>query len=253
MNTYEIYLITNKINNKKYIGQVKETKGYLRRFEEHCKESLNPSSFCSLHCAISKYGRDNFKIELIENNIPNDLIDERERFYIEKFNSYYKNRQGYNMTLGGRGCDGYEHTKETRDKISNSSKRNWIKLKEDEIRYKQLCEKHSLRTKGIPKSIEHRKKLSQIASTKVGNKNAFYGKHHNEKTKKIISENNSKKVGAFDINTNELLFTFKSLKEATNFVIREGKTMNKNASARISKICRGVDKSAYGYVWRFID
>ena len=97
------------------------------------------------------------------------------------------------------------------------------------------------------------KKLSQIASTKVGNKNAFYGKHHSETTKKIISDSNSKKVGAFDIDTNELLFTFKSIKEATNFVIREGKTTNKSASARISKICRGVDKSAYGYVWKFID
>lgn len=46
MNTYEVYLITNKINNKKYVGQTISSRGYLNRFDEHIQESI--STFDSL-------------------------------------------------------------------------------------------------------------------------------------------------------------------------------------------------------------
>lgn len=49
---------------------------------------------------MNKYGVDNFIIEIIEDNIPNDILGEKEKFYIKKFNSFYN---GYNLTFGGDG------------------------------------------------------------------------------------------------------------------------------------------------------
>ena len=50
-----------------------------------------------LYNAIAKYGKENFYIELLEETTP-DKLDEREIFYIEKFDSY---KNGYNSTNGG--------------------------------------------------------------------------------------------------------------------------------------------------------
>ena len=37
---YELYLITNLINNKKYVGQTNVEKGYKQRFKNHWSEAL---------------------------------------------------------------------------------------------------------------------------------------------------------------------------------------------------------------------
>ena len=50
--------------------------------------------------AIQKHGWDNFSHEIIEDNIEEKIIGEKEREYIQKYNSYY---DGYNSTLGGEG------------------------------------------------------------------------------------------------------------------------------------------------------
>ena len=51
-----IYLITNLINNKKYVG--KTVQALQQRFNMHCVEGSNKN--CFLHNAIKKYGTDNF-------------------------------------------------------------------------------------------------------------------------------------------------------------------------------------------------
>lgn len=66
-----------------------------------------------------KYGKENFTIELIEDNIPEDQIDSKESYYINKFNTF---NEGYNMTLGGQGTHGYHHTEITKKKISQGIK-----------------------------------------------------------------------------------------------------------------------------------
>lgn len=47
-------------------------------------------------------------------------------------------------------------------------------------------------TRGVQKSKKERERLRETAQNRVGNKNGFYGKHHNENTKIIIRE---KKTG----------------------------------------------------------
>ena len=49
--------------------------------------------------ALKKYGEDNFELTILENDIPNDKLDEREIYYIKKYNTF---NNGYNCTLGGK-------------------------------------------------------------------------------------------------------------------------------------------------------
>ena len=61
----QIYLITNKINNHKYVGLT--TSSITKRWREHINEALNGNASHSLlHKAILKYGADNFDLEILE-------------------------------------------------------------------------------------------------------------------------------------------------------------------------------------------
>ena len=92
-----IYKITNKVNNKVYIGQTIKT--VEKRFQQH-KNNSNKEYFSQivLYKAFNKYGIENFICEQIE-QVPNNLLDEREKYWIEYYDSYFN---GYNSTLGGR-------------------------------------------------------------------------------------------------------------------------------------------------------
>ena len=91
-----IYKITNKINNKSYIGQ---TNNINRRFQEH-KVQKNDSDGTSklLHQAIKKYGLENFDFEVLEENIEN--YDAREQYWIAYYHTL-SDEHGYNLTPGG--------------------------------------------------------------------------------------------------------------------------------------------------------
>lgn len=107
-----IYKVTNQINGKSYIGKkhgnITETKKYF-------------GSGIAIKEAIEKYGQENFIKEILEIVDGYDL-NERERYWIEYYNTY---GNGYNMTVGGDGSNGFEgrkHTKETIEKIKNYHK-----------------------------------------------------------------------------------------------------------------------------------
>ena len=92
-----IYKIQNLINNKIYIGQT--SKSLEKRFQQHRNNYNKPYfSQLALYKAFNKYGIINFSFEEIE-EVPNTLLDEREKYWIEYYNSY---NNGYNSTLGGR-------------------------------------------------------------------------------------------------------------------------------------------------------
>lgn len=107
----ELYVITNTLNNHKYVGQtlthrLNHTKyrpfGYLGRFADHVSEALNntkKNQCVYLNNAIRKYGSDKFTCELIIRCELNEL-DKHEQEYIESFNTFYPN--GYNLTKGGK-------------------------------------------------------------------------------------------------------------------------------------------------------
>lgn len=63
MRSYDVYKITNKTNNKVYIGIT--SKGLSARWKEHLYNAEHGCPF-KLHNAIRKYGKENFSIELID-------------------------------------------------------------------------------------------------------------------------------------------------------------------------------------------
>lgn len=251
MRMYQLYLITNNINNKRYVGQVIQSKGYLKRFNEHINAANNGSDYV-LHAAIRKYGKENFSIKLLLHDIPENKINFYETLWIDKFQTYFRLDKGYNMTLGGQGVHGCQKSIEGRASSSIKMKEYWINLKQDKDKYNEIITKRKIALKGRKFSYLHRQHISEKAKNRIGEKNSFYNKQHTEQTKKLISESNSKKVGMFDINTLELIKEFDSIYIASQYLLEHNLTKNINCSSRISKICRGIDKSAYGYLWKFI-
>jgi group I intron endonuclease len=91
-----VYKITNTITGDFYIGKTSKTK------EERFKKHVYNSSYginTYLYHAIRTYGKENFIVEEVENNIPKDIINEREIYWIDCLKPHY------NMTEGGDGGD----------------------------------------------------------------------------------------------------------------------------------------------------
>lgn len=93
-----IYKIINTINNKVYIGKSINIK---RRFSQHLSALKIKSKDENRHLinAYHKYGKENFKIEIIEaiNFNSNELVfKERELYWIDYFDSTNRGK-GYNL------------------------------------------------------------------------------------------------------------------------------------------------------------
>lgn len=112
-----IYRLTNTVNNKKYIGLTVQFK---RRMASH-KNSKHLKTYLS-H-AIKKYGWDNFKQEILIDNVPEEDLSSLEISYIELHDSTNP-KKGYNLTKGGEGVTGWIPTNETKKKMSMSSKKH---------------------------------------------------------------------------------------------------------------------------------
>ena len=69
----------NKINGKVYIGQTCDIK---HRWQPKCYQT---SSY--FYNAIEKYGWENFEHIILEDNLTLENVDEKENYYINKFNS----------------------------------------------------------------------------------------------------------------------------------------------------------------------
>ncbi len=96
-----IYKITNLLNDKVYIGQSVDIK---RRWSNHINYAENKDSKeynTPIHNAIRKYGKDNFKFEIIEECSLEEL-DQKEQYWIKFYNATNRNL-GYNLTKGGLG------------------------------------------------------------------------------------------------------------------------------------------------------
>ena len=94
-----IYIITNLLNNKQYVGMTSKTLEV--RWSNHKADARRNKPWI-LHKAIRKFGEDNFKIELLEEcQVKNlDELGIIETAYIEKL------KPEYNMSTGGEGNRG---------------------------------------------------------------------------------------------------------------------------------------------------
>lgn len=121
-----VYKITNKFNDKVYIGQ--SVRPIEQRFRRHINDALNFVIDTHFARAIRKYGKDNFKIDLIDTATTQDELNAKEQYWIK----YYKSTNstyGYNETDAIYKCGGNTYISKTdtemRD-ISNKIRKSKI-------------------------------------------------------------------------------------------------------------------------------
>ena len=118
-----IYKWTNKKNCKKYIGQTIHPE---KRYQQHKRGERADSQI--IDRAILKYGAENFDYTVLltihaeTREELRGLLDEAEIALIRLEQSYIKTGLGYNMTLGGMTRGTYNHSEETRLKLSRMKK-----------------------------------------------------------------------------------------------------------------------------------
>lgn len=155
-----IYLTTNNINGKIYVGQHKSKK-FDTGYYGSGKRFVN---------ALNKYGKENFSVDVLEWCDTSEDLDKQEMYWIDKLNS--TNRDiGYNITKGGEGWKGGKHTQETKAKISKSktgkSPNRIYSTPSEEVRQKisaglkEYYKTHDGTRKNVSPSAETRQKLRE--------------------------------------------------------------------------------------------
>jgi len=99
---FYLYRITNKVNNKIYIGQTINPKARWSRHRSDARSKEKIKRDRHLCCAIRKYGIDSFIFEIILQARSLEAIDEAEIICIKQYNSSDRNF-GYNISYGGNG------------------------------------------------------------------------------------------------------------------------------------------------------
>lgn len=122
---YTVYLRTNLVNGKQYVGQTSNFKNRERQWN-----SLEIRYSCEIFDKDRRlYGLDNFKTEILAIVETREEAWELERKYIKELNTKYPN--GYNISDGGNGATGVPawnkgkkgcFSEETLQKISEARK-----------------------------------------------------------------------------------------------------------------------------------
>jgi group I intron endonuclease len=164
-----IYLTTNLVNGKQYIGRHKS-----ETFDEDYK-----GSGILIHKAFDKYGKENFKSEILCECSNNAELNEKEKYYIESFNAI-RDSKFYNIAHGGQGGDlnsGRKRSEEFKRKISAANT--------GKTRSEEWCKQQSEFMKGNklylcvnPENRKWSEEQTRIMSEKhTGKGNPMYGKH----------------------------------------------------------------------------
>lgn len=184
-----IYITTNNINNKKYIGQ--------RKIQNNSEDKTYLGSGTILKNAIKKYGRDNFTREIIAFAHTKDELDNLEEYYISLYNAT-TSEDYYNIHAGGKGGSKFAGWSEER--LNEFKKlKSQIASGKNNPRYGVVCSNETkerirqarLNSKNtIFQSEEFLRKMSQVTS---GENNGMFGRKHTEESKLKMSQNSKGK------------------------------------------------------------
>jgi len=176
--TYSIYIIL--VNEKYYVGLF--TTSIEQRTKQHKYCAKSGDSKC-LYNALRKYNMvETFELIVIDTAETFEELCEKEKEYIIKYNSYYKNGKGYNMTYGGEGAFGYIHTDDDLKKNSEAHKKYY----EDNP---YAGKKHSEALKKYYKDNPDAREKSSDIKKKYYIDNPYAGKKHSEALKKYYKDN----------------------------------------------------------------
>lgn len=278
-----IYIITNLINGKQYIGKTTaDPQSYWRWHKSNAQKGVNKV----LYHAMRKYGVEQFSFEIIESHERdsfqelNKILNTQEIHYINTLDSYHK---GYNITLGGDGACGVIRSREFRENLSRIktgvNRPEWVKAK---LR-RPLTEAHKAKLRK-PKSeaakMSYRKYWSQLSIDEKrriahlgvqnrrdynGKNNPFFNKSHSTEFIHWIKKHNTEyqnrpeiklsnkmkqpnriEVYALDPN-GKIALNFLSAREAKRWIANN--TNFKGDTSTILKALRQGNKS-YGFYWR---
>jgi group I intron endonuclease len=218
-----IYLIRNKLNGKGYVGKTIRTLEV--RVKEHVLNAIAHRAKMPIYAAIRKYGIDNFDICVLQECSDQQLLDDLEKYWISELETF---KHGYNATLGGDGPLGYQHTEETKHKMSESRKgeknpmfgKSWGKLhwtpeelmaRNEKLRKNPRCH--------LPRTEEDKKKIGLATSI-----------HKRKAVEKCMRDGT-------------ILDTYPSLQKAAADV-------NGQAN-KISEVLCGRRMTHKGYIWKY--
>lgn len=138
-----VYKITNCTNGKIYIGLTGHS--FKRRWQEHINSAISLNDDYVFHKALRKYGEKSFKKEIVCSNLTKAEAQAKERELIKKYDSYYLNGKGYNMTFGGECNDHKKGELNYGAKLTNKEAAKVRKLlKDHSLSFSQIAQKMGL-------------------------------------------------------------------------------------------------------------
>lgn len=272
--SYCVYIHTNKINGKKYVGQTCQYPP-----EKRWKNGAGYYNSTYFYRAIQKYGWDNFEHEVVKRNLTLKEADSFEMYLINKFNTI--NPNGYNAVEGGSNgrpseetkrkmseaqigkhhseetkkklseiCTGRHHTEETKKKISESSKNRTVSNEtREKLRIANIGKHHSEESrKKMSKSQKIRfsseEERKRIGALRKGKGTGKRPKEWVDNIKKSVTASCGKSVCQYDKNGN-LIKTWDCIMD----VERELGI----GSSHISQCCKDKRNTAGGYMWKYAE
>ena len=194
---YQIYKVTNKINDKIYVGLTKQ--GLKQRFTGHFSKArrVEKSKRNYFQHALIKYGKENFYIEEIDTCVGYKNAGDLETKWVAELKSNCK-EVGYNSTSGGQN---FKWTPESIQKIKDGMQRKFDEnpgLKEklienNRLKLKEYYKTHEAIGKGIPHTLKTRQELSLIFREKSKTTpSPWKGKKHSPETIEKMKANRPK-------------------------------------------------------------
>lgn len=256
-----IYLITNSINDKIYVGS---TSNINKRYYKY-KSCINRKKNTHIELAIKKYGFDKFTFRILEfvNISKEDLnyfrrfLALKEQYWLDFYQAYNK-KNGYNTARYASSSCGVTASKETRKRISES-----VLRRRDEISAQQSLRVLQIESKTLKVVAEYKSVLDAINNLKnLGgrciynacyNKKRAYGyywcyKHIYEKDgfspyKKKKKFTNGKVSPIMQLNLDGSIFKIWETTTEANKIGRYDFTL-------MSKCCKNPNKTYNGFKWK---
>lgn len=244
-----VYLITNKINGKRYVGQTIQTLG--RRWSKHC-HITQANSGMPVVKAIQKYGKENFTKKVLSRCNSIEEMDHREAYYIKLFST--RTPYGYNVLSGGGNS---LHTEESKKKIADAQtgEKNHNFGKKASLKTRA---KMSASQTGKHKFSEEERK--QISERVTGEKHPMFGKHHTDDSKGRISKSlmgrtyspeSIQKMSKSRDKYKVKIFCFETGTEYES-VTTASKVLGLDR-CKIKEVAKGKRSHTYGYTFKFVE
>lgn len=248
---YTVYLRTNKINGKQYVGQTKDFKS--RESDWRNLSTRYANKFLSKD--RKEYGLNNFSTKILAEVHTREEAWKLEKKFIKELNTKYPS--GYNRADGGKNSKGTKFTDEHKKLLSKIKKEAHIVPKSafkkgDEPWNKGV--KNCFSDETIKNMSEKQKGKHNSPSTefKKGISPWIKGRHHTEESKEKNRQAHLGKVSPKRRPILQFTLDWVFIKEFTH-LMAAAEELGLKSDESIRKACREEWRSSCGYRWKFKD